>query len=578
MEYQDLSPFGQFDVTLIAKNGKEFKAHRHVLSEASPFFKNLLESDMKENKEGIVRLETLTELLMKEILEFIHTGDVQILSEENAAELIKAGDYLFLPNLKTVAGKFLERSMSTSNCISTYYFAKTYRCDELAARAETFVQSNFAIVAKSEEFLNLRSREVEEWISSDEIVINAEEDVFAIILGWIAKDRETRSGKFEELFRHVRIIFASRDFLLKELVTNNLVQQNGSCMNRVTQAVNWIDRSTYSEPPSPKSPRKIFESNVLVAYGKKKVACFFPDEDKWYVLPEKGAGDITACDGKMYSISHGFQKAEQYEPLSNKWTSIELSAGSDLGEITKYTDYNPVISILAANGEIYAVVGDRSNSNHQSQFLKYDLEANSWKFLPFSFLGRKFGVCAVPCNKHIYVVGGYVSRFFHHYLLSAANDAAARFDTVRETWEEIAAIQEARSNAFGAAANGKVYIAGGNGPGDRWLKSCEVYDEITNEWYFIGSLRIPRIEGSMVCVNDTLYVLGGRTANDLSLLSGEKWDTVEYYNSKRDKWCIRMHLPQSLCNNDDLFKACSARLFKGVSNVKSSEGRTCCII
>jgi len=47
------------DVTLNIKDGKEFKAHRQVLSEASPFFEALLRSDMKEKKEGGIRLEIL---------------------------------------------------------------------------------------------------------------------------------------------------------------------------------------------------------------------------------------------------------------------------------------------------------------------------------------------------------------------------------------------------------------------------------------------------------------------------------------------------------------------------------------
>lgn len=138
----------------------------------------------------------MTESLMKEILEFIYTGHVQILSEENAKELITAADYLFLPNLKKIAGRFLEWSMTTSNCISTYHFAETYRCDELVTKAQTFmIESNFAIVTKSEEFLNLTSQEVEEWISSDEIVINAEEDIFGIILGWMAKRPKAENRK-----------------------------------------------------------------------------------------------------------------------------------------------------------------------------------------------------------------------------------------------------------------------------------------------------------------------------------------------------------------------------------------------
>ena len=77
------------------EDGKEFKAHRRVLSEASPFFEKLLNSDMRESNEGIVRLQMLTELCLRDILEFIYTGSVQISTEDNAQELIDRDGGLF---------------------------------------------------------------------------------------------------------------------------------------------------------------------------------------------------------------------------------------------------------------------------------------------------------------------------------------------------------------------------------------------------------------------------------------------------------------------------------------------------
>ena len=38
------------DITLITKDDQELKAHRNILSAASPFFYKLLQSDMKENR------------------------------------------------------------------------------------------------------------------------------------------------------------------------------------------------------------------------------------------------------------------------------------------------------------------------------------------------------------------------------------------------------------------------------------------------------------------------------------------------------------------------------------------------
>ena len=66
------------DVVLMVKDGGEFKAHRRVLSEASPFFEKLLNSDMKESQESVVRLEMFTESVMAATLQFVYTGDVQL--------------------------------------------------------------------------------------------------------------------------------------------------------------------------------------------------------------------------------------------------------------------------------------------------------------------------------------------------------------------------------------------------------------------------------------------------------------------------------------------------------------------
>jgi len=191
------------DVVLMVKDGKQFKAHRQVLSESSPFFEKLLNSDMKETQEGVVRLEMFTEPVMATTLQFIYTGDVQILDEDNARDLIAVADYLFLDKLKPLAGGVLVQKLNILNCISTYYFAERYQCEDLLSNIRKFIPANFTSIyaANRENILNMSSREVEVWISSDEMDVNAEEDVFKIILAWIDHDRSQRRRYFVELFR-----------------------------------------------------------------------------------------------------------------------------------------------------------------------------------------------------------------------------------------------------------------------------------------------------------------------------------------------------------------------------------------
>ena len=179
----------------MTKDDKEFKAHRNVLSAVSPFFCKLLQSDMKENREGIVRFEEISGAVIEDVLEFIYTGSVEV-TEENSKDLIAAANYLLIPSLKKLSGRFLERTMAKSNCISTFYFGEMYQCDELITNTRKFIHANFASVAEMDEFLNLEAKEVERWISSDEISVAVEGDVFKIVLKWIEQNKSERKVSF----------------------------------------------------------------------------------------------------------------------------------------------------------------------------------------------------------------------------------------------------------------------------------------------------------------------------------------------------------------------------------------------
>ena len=231
------------DVVLMVKDGKEFKAHSRVLSEASPFFEKLLKSDMKETRDGVVRLEMFTESVMAATLQFIYTGDVLTFAEDNARDMIVVADYLFLDKLKRFAGWVLKQTLETSNCISIYYFAERYQCQDLLSNTRKFILANFkSLYAENlDDILNMSSREVEMWISSYEINVSAEEDKFEIILAWIDHDRSRRKKYFVELFRRVRLACVSRDFLFSNILTNELVNDNiNSCLTLVKEAMGLL--------------------------------------------------------------------------------------------------------------------------------------------------------------------------------------------------------------------------------------------------------------------------------------------------------------------------------------------------
>ena len=199
--------------------------------------------------------------VMEDVLEFIYTGSVEV-TQENCKDLIAAANYLLISGLKNLSGQFLQQQLTKSNCISTFYFAEMYQCDELITNTGKFIHANFASVVEMDEFSNLEAKEVERWISSDEISVAVEADVFKVVLKWIKQNKSKRKASFEQLFRHVRLGSLSRDVLF-DVVTNELVQEKFSCLRLVSDALKLNDFS--GEENVLQSPRKGLESRVIVA-------------------------------------------------------------------------------------------------------------------------------------------------------------------------------------------------------------------------------------------------------------------------------------------------------------------------
>ena len=483
-----------FDVTLVGRDGKEFKAHRRVLAEASSFFEKLLNSDMKESNEGIIHLEMLTELGLRDILEFIYTGGVQLSAADHARDMIEMADYLDLPHLKTIAGRVLVKDLNLdfSNFMSSYYFAENYRCEELISHTCNFIRANFATVAKTEDFLNLSSKAVNMCIASDELNVSAEDDVFKIILTWIDHDKSERKKYFAELFREVRLVYVSRDFLYSDIVTNDFVNNNQDSMDLVKVVMKYSFIGSIGYPQFRFKARNSLETPVFVITIPRKQhhLCYNIREDTWSQTTFRGRALLPMEDGevfyshdKFYFLSapqSGARSLERYDSVLKCWTPLFLSV-----------EQRRVDGIFVGNrDEIYALVTEWAHPYHDHYFgpcgerhlsliMKYNSETNSWEDITSFDLDSRTSICIVAKGSFVYCLGGHL-----RYQNKTLTDAG-RCDLNTNTWEKIADLQEPRRDAKGAAAHEKIFIVGG----ERSMSSCEVYNERTGEWQYIARLN-----------------------------------------------------------------------------------------
>ena len=525
------------DLTLVTKDDEELKAHSNVLSAASPFFNKLLLSDMKEKREGIVRFEEISGSVMEDVLEFVYTGTVGV-TQENAKELIAAGNYLIIPSLETVSWRFLEGEMSNKNCISTFYFAEKYQCNELLTNSRGFIHENFACVAEMDEFLNLEAKEVERWISSDKIVVTAELDVFKIVQKWVEHSKSERKAAFEELFRHVRLVFLPRDYLLS-IVTNELVRDNGVCLRLISDAIQLTAFS--NEHDLPLSPRKGLETRAIVACGGKYTFCYIPEEDEWKRLPDglserNQKNQVIRYQDQLYVFPR-YCPAERYDPVYNGWSTLDFSSNS--------------ATVVVIKGEIYALEID--TLCEESTIKRYNVDMCSWQTVLTSNQACRIESCVVAAGHHLYSFGGWLPQS------SECVTKAERFDTMVNEWEEIADMQCERGGAFGVATEEKIFVGGGHRSNYVW-RTCEMYIVSTNEWQTIASLNISCEYGSMMCLKGKIYVVGG------SNILGKNELKVECYDPTKDKWIIKTTIPmKKICRgNKHTFTGCVLKFSKGV--------------
>ena len=211
-------------------------------------------------------------------------------------------------------------------------------------------------------------------------------------------------------------------------------------------------------------------------------------------------------------------------------------------------------SYTVLNGELYAI----SLRVNIIEIYKYNTETNDWDEMKSLLSVQKYP-CVVNDQQFLYVISGRKSN------------VTVRFDSGQNNWKKLAAVNEERYNAFGAAMNDKIYIAGGQSSSAyRGLSSCEVYNPATNEWQLMPSLNVPRYSASMVCFAGQLYVLGGIETTQIGVHLRALG--VEMFDFERNQWTRKSAIPVGSFESEDekkkdkIFQACVARICKRVIN------------
>lgn len=181
-------------------------------------------------------------------------------------------------------------------------------------------------------------------------------------------------------------------------------------------------------------------------------------------------------------------------------------------------------ALVETGGYAYSIGGQYDNSVVE----RYDPASDSWQTDTDMAANREDFAAGVIADK-IYVAGGFQ---WTSPSGGAETSAGEVYDPAGDAWTAIAAMHESRSGPYYGVIGDKLYVAGGETPGNGTSSTLEVYDPATNTWTYGKEMPGPRRHGKSAVVQGKLYCLGG-SPDGVSLMR-----SVWVYDPATDTWSI----------------------------------------
>lgn len=506
-----------------------FHAHKVVLAAASPYFKAMFTSGLKESNMSSINIQGVCPVNMALIIRFAYTGSV-LVNERTVCNLLPAATMFQVNYIIEACCKFLESQLDPTNAIGIGDFALQHGCTQFYQKVNNYIDQNFSQVSQGEEFLALNACKLVSLIRRDELNVRCESEVFNAVLRWVRSDEETRCPKMKDILIAVRCHFLTPRFLSQQIQSCEIVKNIPQCCDYLSKIIQdlTLRRKYPCSERTPKVPCVIYTAGGYLCHSLSNLECYNAQEKKWFSLadlPTPRSGLAGAFfEGKFYVIggrnnspdgNQDSNAVDCYDPISNKWKPC-------LGMI--YARNRVGVAVL--DGQLYAVGGAQEVLHHKT-VERYDpLEARWVEVARMN--SARIGVGVAVVKRLLYAVGGF--------------DGAIRLNTMevynpdRDSWTLMAPMRVTRSGAGVVALDNFIYAIGGY-DGSSQLNSVERYNTETNEWVTVASMNSPRSALSVAVLEGKIYALGGYDGTDFS-------PTVEMYEPTDDKW---MEAPAMSC-------------------------------
>ncbi|KAH9402380.1 Kelch-like protein 20, partial [Tyrophagus putrescentiae] len=536
------------DIVLLV-NSKKIYAHRVILAAYSPYFLAMFTGELVESRQAEVHIRDIDEQAMELLIDFAYSSRI-IIEESNVQVLLPAACLLQMTEIQEVCCEFLKQELDPSNCLGIRSFADTHACKDLLDFADKFTQDHFHEIIENEEFILLPVNQLIDIISSDELNISSEEQVYQAIMKWTRYNVAERRQHLSHVLQHVRLSQLSAKFLVGTVSSDILIKNDELCRDLVDEAKNYLllpQERTFMVGPRFRPRKPVRRGEVLFAVGGwcsgDAIASVEKyDGQEWRMVAPMtkrrcGVGCAVINDLLFAIGGHSYlNSVERYDPHMNEWsTSVAPTSTSRTS-----------VGVGVLDGFLYAC-GGQDGVSCLNIVERYEVQTNRWiKLAPMTT--RRLGVAVSVLNGYLYAIGGSDG--------SSPLNTVERYDPRTNRWSPMAPMWTRRKHLGSAVYNNMIYVVGGRDDTTE-LSSAERYNPQTNEWQPIVAMQSKRSGVGLAVVNGKLYAVGG--------FDGQTYlKTVEVYDNEANSW--------SLCGNGMNYRRLGGGV--GVIQINGPHGTT----
>lgn len=258
------------DIVLVVGE-KKIKAHRLVLAAFSDYFSAMFTGDLSDNGK-VVHLSDMDPQAVEDLIQYAYTSNIQI-RVDNVESLLSVSCILQIDEVKEACSEFMKHQLHPTNCLGIRAFADGHGCTELFKIADAFTKERFVDVVKNQEFVLLSAECIAHLISSDDLNVTSESQIFDALCAWTEHDEETRKQVMPRLLGLVRLPLLAPEFLVDKVEMSSLFRDMSPCRELIIEAMKYqlLPKRRFQLQNSRTSPRKSTVGKLYVVGGKFKL-------------------------------------------------------------------------------------------------------------------------------------------------------------------------------------------------------------------------------------------------------------------------------------------------------------------